>query len=611
MTLASIIRHLDKLPLTLELRQKLQKERSLYLSGISRVPKGLVTSSLAQGLAQNLLVITATQEEAARWAAQLELMGWATVNFYPTSGASPYEAFNQESEMIWGQMQILAGLGQNKTAIVTTEKALQPLLPPVEIFKNYCLNFQQGVSYSSKKLDETLARLGYLRVATVETEGQWSRRGDIVDIFPVSSELPVRLEWFGDDLEKLKEFDPATQRSLDSIEQLVLTPTSFNAILEQVCRAQNIDISNYLSPEEGEKFEAGICPEGMQRFLGLIFEQPVSLLDYLSPQTICVFDEVEQAEAHSDRAFELTEQDWRLLNDPDFPKIHHQFQDLLNQIKSNYLTLFLSELHDSSQKNSLNLSSRPIPTTPHQFAKLAEILRGKREIYSGITLEKYASWLISAQPSRTVSLLQEHDCAIQFIPNPKDFPAIEKFQTQRTAIALKYSGLAELEGFILPTFRLVLVTDRELFGQHALATPEYIRKRRRAASKQVDLNKLSPGDFIVHKSHGIGKFLKLESLETREYLVIQYADGILRIPVDNFDSLSRYRHTGSDQPQLHKMGSKAWEATKNKVRKAIKKLAVDLLNLYAQRAQQKGFLYPPDTPWQSELEDSFPYQATP
>ena len=150
-----------------------------------------------------------------------------------------------------------------------------------------------------------------------------------------------------------------------------------------------------------------------------------------------------------------------------------------------------------------------------------------------------------------------------------------------------------------------------MFGQQSLATPEYIRKRRRAASKQVDLNKLSPGDFIVHKSHGIGKFLKLEALATREYLVIQYADGILRVPADNFDSLSRYRHTGSEAPQLHKMGGKVWEATKNKVRKAIKKLAVDLLNLYAKRAQQNGYTFPPDTPWQSELEDSFPYQATP
>ena len=132
-----------------------------------------------------------------------------------------------------------------------------------------------------------------------------------------------------------------------------------------------------------------------------------------------------------------------------------------------------------------------------------------------------------------MSLLQEHDCPAQFIPNPRDFLAIDKLQVQHVPVAVKYSGLAELEGFILPTFRLVVVTDREFFGQHSLATPSYVRKRRRAASKQVDPNKLRPGDYVVHKNHGVGRFLKLESLtlnhETREYLVLQYADGLLRV----------------------------------------------------------------------------------
>ncbi len=118
----------------------------------------------------------------------------------------------------------------------------------------------------------------------------------------------------------------------------------------------------------------------------------------------------------------------------------------------------------------LNLYSRPIPTTPHQFGKLAAILRGKKEIYSGMTLEKYQTWLVSAQPSRSASLLQEHDCPVQFIPNPQDFRAIEKAQIQSTAVAVKYSGLAELEGFILPTYRIVVVTDKEFFGQQSLVT---------------------------------------------------------------------------------------------------------------------------------------------
>lgn len=611
MTLSSLIRNLQKSPLTKELLEKLNKTGSLGLKGVPRLPKGLVSSALAQSLDNNLLVICATLEEAGRWAAQLEMMGWKSVNFYPTSEASPYEAFNPESEMIWGQMQVLSILNsqQNGLAIVTTEKALQPHLPPSTVFETYCFNLQIGITKTSQEIDETLVRLGYERVALVETEGQWSRRGDIVDIFPVSSELPIRLEWFGDELEKIRELDPATQRSLDKLEQVILTPTSFNPIIANTLKNKNINLQNYLSDEEKEGLDNANFPEGMARLLGIAFEQPASLLDYLRENTLCVFDEVEQCQSHSDRWLDYVEDNWQEL-DPPLPKIHRPFSESLELAKK-FPILYLSELSEVTDKNALDLSSRPIPTTPHQFAKIAEILRGKREIYSGITLNKYSTWLISAQPTRTVSLLEEHDCPAQFIPNKKDYPGIEKCHIQGTAVALKYSGVAELEGFILPTFRIVVITDREFFGQHVLAPSGYIRKRRRAASKQVDLNQLNPGDYVIHKNHGLGKFLKLESLATREYLVIQYEDGLLRVPADSFDSLSRYRHTGSHPPELHKMTGKIWEKTKQRVRKSIKKLAVDLLNLYAKRAKKEGFIYPPDTPWQEELEDSFPYQPTP
>jgi transcription-repair coupling factor (superfamily II helicase) len=164
-------------------------------------------------------------EEAGRWAAQLEAMGWQTVHFYPTSEASPYEPFDPETEMTWGQMQVLADLvkshqslanDQRQMAIVATSLSLQPHLPPVEVFQPYCLTLKRGMELDLDTFSNKLALLGYERVPMVEMEGQWSRRGDIVDVFPVSSELPARLEWFGDELEQIREFDPATQRSATS-----------------------------------------------------------------------------------------------------------------------------------------------------------------------------------------------------------------------------------------------------------------------------------------------------------------------------------------------------------------------------------------------------------
>ncbi|HIK05933.1 MAG TPA: transcription-repair coupling factor [Trichormus sp. M33_DOE_039] len=631
MAFSSIVRALGRSPLTTELLSKLNRQQELRLNGIPRLPKGLVASALAQNSQKNLFVVCATLEEAGRAYAQLEAMGWQTVHFYPTSEASPYEPFDPETEMTWGQMQVLADLVKsqqstvnsqqsivnyqefNKIAVVATVGALQPHLPPLDALTPLCLTLKRGMEFDLDAFSEKITRLGYERVPLVETEGQWSRRGDIVDVFPVSSELPVRLEWFGDEIEQIREFDPTTQRSaLDKVAQITLTPTSFTPIILEALKGSvefKVLSSELNSGSELDTQESTVV-EGSRRFLGLAFEKPASILDYLPEDTLIAIDEPEQCHAHSDRWVENAEEQWSLgtgeydLGALQLPKIHRCFDDCLADV-SRFKTIYLSEL--AEENDGMNLASRRVPVTPHQFAKLADTLRQERD-------RNFSIWLISAQPSRSVSLLQEHDCPAQFIPNPRDYQAIDKLQINHVPVALKYSGLAELEGFILPTFRLVVVTDREFFGQHSLATPSYIRKRRKAASKQVDPNKLRPGDYVVHKSHGIGKFVKLESLtindETRDYIVVQYADGLLRVAADQVGSLSRFRSTGDKAPELHKMTGKAWENTKNRVRKAIKKLAVDLLKLYAARSQQQGYAYPQDMPWQEEMEDSFPYQAT-
>ncbi|MEH2192522.1 MAG: transcription-repair coupling factor [Nostoc sp.] len=650
MSFSSIVRALARSPLTTEFISKLNRQQELRLNGISRLPKGLVASALAQAQGKNLFVVCATLEEAGRVYAQLEAMGWQTVHFYPTSEASPYEPFDPETEMSWGQMQVLAdleighgawGMGHGeesqipnpnsqlpKMAIVATQGALQPHLPPPEAFQQFCLTLKKGMELDLNAFSEKITILGYERVPLVETEGQWSRRGDIVDVFPVSSEFPVRLEWFGDEIEQMREFDPATQRSaLDKVGQLILTPTSFAPIvmaaLKNSAEFRVLSAESEINSELSTQHSSLI--EGSRRFLGLAFEQPASLLNYLSENTLIAIDEPEQCHAHSDRWVENAQEQWEIghgalgmghgeefnptphspLPTPlILPKIHRSFDECLADV-AKFKTLYLSEL--SEENSGINLSSRSLPVTPHQFAKLAETIRQERD-------RNFSIWLLSAQPSRSVSLLQEHDCPAQFIPNPRDYQAIDKLQINHIPIALKYSGLAELQGFILPTYRIVIVTDREFFGQHSLATPGYIRKRHKATSKQVDPNKLRPGDYVVHRNHGVGKFVKLESLtinnEIRDYLVVQYADGLLRVVADQVGALSRFRAGGDKAPELNRMTGKAWENTKNKVRKAIRKLAVDLLKLYAARSQQQGFSFPGDMPWQEELEDSFPYQPT-
>jgi transcription-repair coupling factor (superfamily II helicase) len=258
-------------------------------------------------------------------------------------------------------------------------------------------------------------------------------------------------------------------------------------------------------------------------------------------------------------------------------------------------------LEEDNHPNSFDFASRPVPAYPNQFGKLGELIKGLQS-------DRIAVWLISAQPSRAVALLEEHDCISRFIPNAGDLPAIERLIEQNTPVALKAKGNAELEGVLLPAWRIALVTDREFFGQQTLTSTGYVRRRRKAASQTVDPNKMRPGDFVVHRNHGIGRFKAMDKLamsgDVRDYLVVQYADGILRVAADQLGSLGRYRATSESPPQLSRMGGAAWTKAKERAKKAVRKVALDLVKLYAERQQSNGFAFPPDGPWQTELEES-------
>ena len=622
MPLTALVRQLEQVPLTAEVLERIRRPDRLRLQGASRAARALTTSALACCEGAPLLVVVPTLEEAGRWAALLELMGWPTTQLYPTSEGSPYEGFDPTSEITWGQLQVLSellaidGAGKRswRGAIVASERALQPHLPPPAVLAEQCLSLRKGDCVNLEQLGETLARLGYERVATIEQEGTWSRRGDIVDLFPVSAELPVRLEFFGDDLDKLREFDPGTQRSLDGVELVRLTPTSYGPLVAQALREQLPDgLEQLLQPEAMEQLLAGGTPEGMRRLMGLAWNEPSSLLDYLPEHTLVAVDERRQLVAHGQQWFNHVEQHYQdesaELAASLLPNcLHKPIAAALAQLEA-FAGFDLAELAETdNHPNSFELASRSVTAYPNQFGKLAGLIKGFQQ-------DKARVWLLSAQPSRAVALLEEHNCISRFIPNPHDFPAIERLIEQNTPIALKTKANVELEGLQLPAWRLVLITDREFFGQHNLTASGYVRRRRRAASRTVDPNRMQPGDFVVHRNHGIGRFLKLEKLaiagDARDYLVVQYADGLLRVAADQLGSLGRFRASTDAPPELNRMGGIAWARAKERARKAVRKVALDLVKLYAERLESPGFAFPVDGPWQLELEDSFPYEPTP
>ena len=200
MPLRSLVTQLQQAALTGELLERAERDDRLLMRGAGRASRALVASAMARRRQCPLLVVVPTLEEAGRWTSLLELMGWSSTSLYPTSEGSPYEPFDPTSEIIWGQLQVLSDLlGEPSPsapgAIVATERCLQPHLPPPDALRGICRTLRKGDEIDLEALAETLAQLGYERVSSIDQEGTWSRRGDIVDIFPVSSELPVRLEF--------------------------------------------------------------------------------------------------------------------------------------------------------------------------------------------------------------------------------------------------------------------------------------------------------------------------------------------------------------------------------------------------------------------------------
>ena len=624
MSLRSLVTQLRNAALTGELIERSDRDKRLLLRGASRPCRALVASAIAQRMESPLLVVVPTLEEAGRWTALLDLMGWTRVSLYPTSEGSPYEPFDPTSEIVWGQLQVLSDLLTGKSvsrqAIVATERCLQPHLPPPAALESTCRTLTRGDSIELEELGEKLAQLGYERVSTIDQEGTWSRRGDILDIFPVSSELPVRLEFFGEELDKLREFDPASQRSLDPVEALRLTPTGFSPLIaDQLRESMPEGLDRLLGDQALDELLEGGTPEGMRRLMGLAWNQPASLLDYLPRETSVVIDERRHGLAHGQQWLEHAREHHREMateaqldeaeRDRLWPGVLHRDMNEAFELAEAFKGFDLAELLEvDDHPNSFDLACRPVAAYPNQFGRLGELIKGFQK-------ERTALWLLSAQPSRAVALLEEHDCVSRFVPNPGDALSISKLIEQNTPVALKSSGSADLEGLHLPAWRIALVTDREFFGQQSLSSTGYVRRRRKAASRTVDPNKMRPGDFVVHRNHGIGRFKTIEKLalsgDVRDYLVVQYADGILRVAADQLGSLGRYRATGETPPQLNRMGGTAWSRAKERAKKAVRKVAMDLVKLYAERQQVGGFAFPTDGPWQNELEDSFPYEPTP
>ncbi len=618
MSLKSLIKYISNSQITKELIKKLNNNTELNIIGSSRFAKAMIIQSIASLEKTDIFLVCANTEMAYKWYGYFESIENNNVFYYPPNENFPYENRSKSTEVEYSQLNILSQLinidlkhKKDINIIITTERALQPHLLNKNYYLKNNLELKKGFNLEIIDLCNRFTDLGYKREEITTNEGQWSRRGDIVDIFPVNNDVPIRIEFFDNSIDKIREYDPSNQKTLDTINKVNITSCG---TYEHIRRLISSSSNN-------NDFNVENKNNNLDRYLGIIEEEPSNILDFINKNSLIVIDELEQCKKFTENWYSDCEVNF--LNNKDIiekilhenkiklkiePNLHKKTESIyknFNTFKRINIFEFESNIN---KKNKFILSNKRINSPSKNIKKLSlEIKKFKKN--------KDKIWILSAQPFRTNSILQENNCDSFYLENSQDINKSQQIVNENTPIIIKKKNDYEIEGFYLPIWKLSVLTDKELYGQQNLLNNIFIRKRRKSISSKININKINPGDYIVHKNHGIGKFLRIEKInligESRDYLVIQYLDGKVSVAADQLGSINKYRSSGNLKPKINKLGGTEWFKVKEKNKKAIKKIAVDLLNLYAQREKLKGFAFPPDGPWQIELEESFPHQPTP
>ena len=501
--------------------------------------------------------------------------------------------------------------------VVASARALMQRTLPVNAFRQAALTLRPGQRHTLDRLLAHWLRLGYEAASVVTVPGTFSRRGGIVDIFPVTADAPVRVEFFDDEIESLRAFDPATQRSAVRLPLAVITPA------REALPQNTPPLAEHLRPwleslppgedvtspcPDLEPLAGGVAFAYLEHYIPYLYPNPVSLLDYAPDNTLLLVDDwaelrdtvaaVEES-AVQNRADRLAA---RLLA-PDHPLPYITWDDLrdeLEQRRALNLGGVLEYDDDAPAAPGLRQTFTPEQRFGGQLKPLLEHLRRLRH-------EGGRAVVVTAQAARLTDLWREQE---SYIPAAGDVTAAP------APGALLFVNGTLHEGWRLRTEQgdVHLFTDHEIFGW---SRPEPRRRKASARPRAPETGyaDMHDGDYVVHVDYGIGRFAGLTRRtfagSEREYLLVEYAGtDLLFVPIHQADRLTRYVGPDDRPPALNRLGKPDWIRIKAQAKKAVEDEARELLELYAQRARQPGHAFSPDTHWQHELEASFPYVET-
>jgi transcription-repair coupling factor (superfamily II helicase) len=584
--------------------------RHVTYAAIPHGAKSFLAAAVVQASGERLVWITRDAEIADRVADELiAWMGTAdrVVTLEPRTSLA-YERSELVRDESAARVAALAAWrradGPARILVTSVQALFQHTLPP-DALPEQPLILRPGLRRSQEKVLQALVDLGYERVGEVGGRGEFARRGGIVDIFPAGQPLPVRIEWFGDEIESLRAFDPADQRGVGAVPSATLLPASeflLTAESGAALRARMGKVADKLGERlaaDLAHLEIGQLGDSAELWGGVL--APGTALDHLGP-AIWLLDEPGEVTAAADFLWSQAE-DRRaeLERSGELPKGWPSAYPEPRDWKKRLLEARTLELTWESEADGAPPGGNPFgwhdPALPpaalgHLGATVEEWRReGMRVI------------LASDQSARLAELLADAD--------------IVAAPVNRLAEPVPAGGVALIDrslngGFAGGPDGHIIVTDRELFGSVRVRRP---RALRRVVPKDL-LDRLAPGDHVVHIDHGIARYAGLvrrsaggEGSEERDFLELHFAGSDrIWVPVEQIDRVTRY--AGGEEPQPSKLGGGEWQRARTRVKKAVGDLAKELLELYTARAHARGRAFGGDTPWQTEMEAAFPYEET-
>lgn len=597
--------------------------------GLSESARSYLINSIFEEANKSLVIIANNDGEARNLYEDLSFYQ-NKVYYFPTKEVVFYNLDAISGDLRWERIKVIREMiSKSKKIIVTSVEALSTCYIPAKLYKDYTFTYKNGDTLILADLNEKLVQSGYERVDMVEGKGEFSVRGGILDIYPISAMYPLRVELFGDEIDSIRTFNLESQRSLekvDSIEifpakEIILSRANIEKGFDRITSDLQIVLDKMKSKKNKEGYEKikqiidhnlenlreSWTFETIDSFLPYFYDNTSSFFDFIK-DPIVIIDDVQRCKGKLDSLYYEFEESYKsfLQRGNILPR---QGELLLNKEllletleRSKILTIsaFPKSTSILSPKAIVNLSEITLHNYHGQLDLLIEDIKQKKS--SG-----YKIFILSGTRSRGERLVDTlRDNGLESVYSD----VINEVASGQVYITFGN----QLKGFEYPELRVCVISDKDVFGESKRKAVKRT-KSKKGIGKLKSFTELKIGDYVVHTNHGIGVFRGIKQLEVeglkRDYLELSYdsADKLF-VPVEQLDFVQKYIGSEGKAPKISKLGGAEWAKAKTKVKKAIDEIAENLVKLYALRSTVKGYKFSKDKEWQKQFEEQFPYTET-